>query len=120
MDILENNCYNKENKYKYLSMLTISDLKELSDYCKGNILMEKYMNRIKVINEGFVPFVTKEEDEIMIRNTYHENGRREGKAEGIKEGKAEGIKEGKAEGIKEGKAEGEDDDRCSGRIHKDV
>ena len=36
------------------------------------------MNRIKVINEGFVPFVTKEEDEIMIRNTYHENGRREG------------------------------------------
>ena len=66
--------------------------------------MKEYNNELEKINEDETiwPFISPEEDEIKIKNSNIEIGRREGLEEGIQKGIEKGKKEGKKEGIEEG------------------
>ena len=58
--------------------------------------MKEYNNELEKINEDETiwPFISPEEDEIKIRNSNIEIGRREGLEEGIEKGIQKGIEKG--------------------------
>ena len=72
---------------------------------KGDDFMKKVQKQVEKLNDEnyFANFISVEEDERKIRNTYFANGEEQGKADGIKIGEKRGEKRGKADGIKIGK-----------------
>ena len=67
--------------------------------------MQKIQKQVEKLNDEnyFANFISVEEDERKIRNTYFANGKEEGEKRGEKRGKADGIKIGEKLGEKRGK-----------------
>ena len=72
---------------------------------KGDNFMQKIQKQVEKLNDEnyFANFISVEEDERKIRNTYFANGKEEGEKRGEKRGKADGIKIGEKLGEKRGK-----------------
>ena len=64
---------------------------------KGDEFMRKIQKQVEKLNDEnyFANFISVEEDERKIRNTYFANGKEEGEKRGEKRGIANGIKIGK-------------------------
>ena len=64
---------------------------------KGDTLMKKIKDEVNRVNDEnyFANFISVEEDERKIRNTYYANGVEEGEARGEKRGEIRGEKRGK-------------------------
>ncbi|MBQ2639549.1 MAG: PD-(D/E)XK nuclease family transposase, partial [Bacilli bacterium] len=95
MDKCVNFWYTKDkekiDKYKYLIMLDLED-KELKDLSKEDKVVNKFMNQLEIINKlpKWDGFISEEEDQRKIRNTW----KKQYKKEGLEEGRIEGRKEG--------------------------
>ena len=85
-------------KYKYIIMLNLNydDLNELIEITKDERIV-KYMEELKKVNcdPKYRQYLTKEEDDLFIRNSLIE----EGEKRGIKVGEKRGIKVGEKRGI---------------------
>ncbi|MBQ4262829.1 MAG: hypothetical protein IJB83_01105, partial [Bacilli bacterium] len=82
-------CYTKNTygKYKYLKMITIENKEDLLDYTEGDSIMEEYAKELLKVNDLNIynDILTKEEDDILIRESEKLFARDEGKEEGIEE-----------------------------------
>ena len=80
-------CYNKPSKYSLMSMLDCN-LEELENI-KGDEMMDKIVRETKYLNEDtdFVKFMSEEDEDRYLINSW----RIEGLKEGISKGKDEGI-----------------------------
>ena len=82
-------CYTKNiyGKYKYLKMITIENKEDLLDYTKGDSIMEEYAKELLKVNDLNIynDILTKEEDDILIR----ESEKLFARDEGIEESKVE-------------------------------
>jgi len=70
---------------------------------KGDNLMKKIKDEVNRVNDEnyFANFISVEEDERKIRNTYYANGVEEGEARGEKRGEIRGEKRGKEKALLE-------------------
>ncbi len=100
---------NKEKiqKYKYLIMLKI-DRDSLNELSKGDKYMEEYKKKVEELNDSnaFTSWITPEEDAEMILNTEKHISFDQGKAEGKAEGIEIGIKQTEIETAKKMLMEG--------------
>ena len=105
LDKINNRCYNEDDEYNFLKMMTASkeELEFLAE--KGDGFMKKIKDEVNKINDEnyFANFISVEEDERKIRNTYYANGVEEGEARGEARGKRLGEKRGEKLGEKRGK-----------------
>ena len=105
LDKINSRCYNEDDEYNYLKMMTASkeELEFLAE--KGDNFMKKIKDEVNRINDEnyFANFISVEEDERKIRNTYYANGVEEGEARGEARGKRLGEKRGEKLGEKRGK-----------------
>ena len=105
LDKINNRCYNEDDEYNFLKMMTASkeELEFLAE--KGDGFMKKIKDEVNRINDEnyFANFISVEEDERKIRNTYYANGVEEGEARGEARGKRLGEKRGEKLGEKRGK-----------------
>ena len=101
LDKINSRCYNKDDEYNFLKMITApkEELEKLAE--KGDDFMKKINKQVNKLHDEnyFANFISVEEDERKIRNTYYKNGERRGEENGIKIGE----KRGKETGIKIGK-----------------
>ena len=97
LDKINNRCYNEDDEYNFLKMMTASkeELEFLAE--KGDGFMKKIKDEVNKINDEnyFANFISVEEDERKIRNTYYANGVEEGEARGERLGEKRGEKRGK-------------------------
>ena len=97
LDKINNRCYNEDDEYNFLKMMTAS--KEELEFLveKGDGFMKKIKDEVNKINDEnyFANFISVEEDERKIRNTYYANGVEEGEARGERLGEKRGEKRGK-------------------------
>lgn len=83
--------YNKDKKlideYKYLIMLDL-EKEELSRFQRGDKIVKEYNEELEKLNndETIWPFISPEEDELKVKKSNIEIGRREGFKEGIEKG----------------------------------
>ena len=105
LDKINSRCYNEDDEYNFLKMMTASkeELEFLAE--KGDGFMKKIKDEVNRINDEnyFANFISVEEDERKIRNTYYANGVEEGEARGEARGKRLGEKRGEKLGEKRGK-----------------
>ena len=105
LDKINSRCYNEDDEYNFLKMMTASkeELEFLAE--KGDGFMKKIKDGVNRINDEnyFANFISVEEDERKIRNTYYANGVEEGEARGEARGKRLGEKRGEKLGEKRGK-----------------
>ncbi len=101
LDKINSRCYNEDDEYNFLKMITApkEELEFLAE--KGDTLMKKIKDEVNRVNDEnyFANFISVEEDERKIRNTYYANGVEEGEARGEKRGE----KRGEIRGEKRGK-----------------
>ena len=101
LDKINSRCYNKDDEYNFLKMITVpkEELEKLAE--KGDDFMKEINKQVNKLHDEnyFANFISVEEDERKIRNTYYKNGERRGEENGIKIGE----KRGKETGIKIGK-----------------
>ena len=80
LDKINNRCYNEDDEYNFLKMITASreELEFLAE--KGDEFMKKIQKQVEKLNDEnyFANFISVEEDERKIRNTYFANGKEEG------------------------------------------
>ena len=103
MDYYKRMYYNKnEVTDKYLLMLDLTG-NELKKICKGDAIMEKFQKNVDRLNADadVVHFLSAEEEEEILKNTF----KSEGFNEGFNDGFNDGFCDGKAEGQKESKFE---------------
>ena len=97
LDKINSRCYNEDDEYNFLKMMTASkeELEFLAE--KGDNFMKKIKDEVNRINDEnyFANFISVEEDERKIRNTYYANGVEEGEARGERLGEKRGEKRGK-------------------------
>ena len=97
LDKINSRCYNEDDEYNFLKMMTASkeELEFLAE--KGDNFMKKIKDEVNRINDEnyFANFISVEEDERKIRNTYYANGVEEGEARGERRGEKRGEKRGK-------------------------
>ena len=105
LDKINSRCYNEYDEYNFLKMMTASkeELEFLAE--KGYGFMKKIKDEVNRINDEnyFANFISVEEDERKIRNTYYVSGVEEGEARGERRGKRLGEKRGEKLGEKRGK-----------------
>ena len=105
LDKINSRCYNEDDEYNFLKMITApkEELEFLAE--KGDTLMKKIKDEVNRVNDEnyFANFISVEEDERKIRNTYYANGVEEGEARGEARGKRLGEKRGEKLGEKRGK-----------------
>ena len=105
LDKINSRCYNEDDEYNFLKMMTASkeELEFLAE--KGDGFMKKIKDEVNRINDEnyFANFISVEEDERKIRNTYYVSGVEEGEARGEARGKRLGEKRGEKLGEKRGK-----------------
>ena len=93
LDKINNRCYNEDDEYNFLKMMTASkeELEFLAE--KGDGFMKKIKDEVNKINDEnyFANFISVEEDERKIRNTYYANGVEEGEAHGEVRGKENAL-----------------------------
>ena len=90
--------YNKDTKEfrkdapKHLLMLDFGG-KELEKLCKGDAMMEKFKENVERLNDDkiVIDFLTKEQEDELIKQSYFEDGM----DAGIKQGKETGKQEEK-------------------------
>ena len=103
LDKINSRCYNEDDEYNFLKMITASreELEFLAE--KGDNLMKKIKDEVNRVNDEnyFANFISVEEDERKIRNTYYANGVEEGEARGEKRGEIRGEKRGKEKALLE-------------------
>ena len=103
LDKINSRCYNEDDEYNFLKMITApkEELEFLAE--KGDNLMKKIKDEINRVNDEnyFANFISVEEDERKIRNTYYANGVEEGEARGEKRGEIRGEKRGKEKALLE-------------------
>ena len=114
MDKIKKDWYilNKKEKeeYKYLYMLDLNK-EELKSYCGDDVLMEKYENKVRKLNEDekFTYFLTDEEDGENIYNSRlklaEEKATQRGLEKGMQQGMQQGIERGIEQGIEQGSKE---------------
>ena len=101
LDKINSRCYNEDDEYNFLKMITVpkEELEKLAE--KGDDFMKEINKQVNKLHDEnyFANFISVEEDERKIRNTYYKNGERRGEENGIKIGE----KRGKETGIKIGK-----------------
>ena len=101
LDKINSRCYNEDDEYNFLKMITApkEELEKLAE--KGDDFMKEINKQVNKLHDEnyFANFISVEEDERKIRNTYYKNGERRGEENGIKIGE----KRGKETGIKIGK-----------------
>ena len=93
MDKLMEACYDNPEKlkdYKYLHMLDIADMKELDKLCEGDVVMEKYKNKLEELNDNHEFVWDYEEDSIRLHNTEVYLAKKEGAIEIAKKMLAKG------------------------------
>ena len=96
MDYYRKKYYNeKERKFKkdtpkHLLMLDANS-EELKELCKGDAIMEKFKENVDKLNdnEQVIHFLTEEEEEEIIKNSYYDDGLEAGIAKGEKQGQME-------------------------------
>ena len=92
LDKINSRCYNEDDEYNFLKMITApkEELEFLAE--KGDNLMKKIKDEVNRVNDEnyFANFISVEEDERKIRNTYYANGVEEGEARGEKRGEKRG------------------------------
>ena len=106
MDYYRKKYYNeKERKFKkdapkHLLMLDANS-EELKELCKGDAIMEKFKENVDKLNDDktVIDFLTKEEEDEIIKNSYYDDGLEAG----LKQGKEFGLKQGKELGQMEEK-----------------
>ncbi len=100
LDKINSRCYNEDDEYNFLKMMTASkeELEFLAE--KGDGFMKKIKDEVNRINDEnyFANFISVEEDERKIRNTYYANGVEEGEARGKRLGEKRGEKLGEKRG----------------------
>ena len=110
LDKINSRCYNEDDEYNFLKMMTASkeELEFLAE--KGDGFMKKIKDEVNRINDEnyFANFISVEEDERKIRNTYYANGVEEGEARGEARGKRLGEKLGEKRGEKLGEKRGKE------------
>ena len=103
LDKINSRCYNEDDEYNFLKMITASreELEFLAE--KGDNLMKKIKDEVNRVNDEnyFANFISVEEDERKIRNTYYANGVEEGEARGEKRGERRGEIRGKEKALLE-------------------
>ena len=103
LDKINSRCYNEDDEYNFLKMITApkEELEFLAE--KGDNLMKKIKDEVNRVNDEnyFANFISVEEDERKIRNTYYANGVEEGEARGEKRGEIRGEKRGKEKALLE-------------------
>ncbi len=74
---------------------------ELKELCKGDAIMEKFKENVDKLNDDktVIDFLTKEEEDEIIKNSYYDDGLEAG----LKQGKEFGLKQGKELGQMEEK-----------------
>ena len=96
MDYYRKKYYNeKERKFKkdtpkHLLMLDANS-EELKELCKGDAIMEKFKENVDKLNDNkqVIHFLTEEEEEEIIKNSYYDDGLEAGIAKGEKQGQME-------------------------------
>ena len=100
LDKINSRCYNEDDEYNFLKMITApkEELEFLAE--KGDTLMKKIKDEVNRVNDEnyFANFISVEEDERKIRNTYYANGVEEGEARGEKRGEIRGEIRGEKRG----------------------
>ena len=100
LDKINSRCYNEDDEYNFLKMMTASkeELEFLAE--KGDGFMKKIKDEVNRINDEnyFANFISVEEDERKIRNTYYVSGVEEGEARGKRLGEKRGEKLGEKRG----------------------
>ena len=103
LDKINSRCYNEDDEYNFLKMISASreELEFLAE--KGDTLMKKIKDEVNRVNDEnyFANFISVEEDERKIRNTYYANGVEEGEARGEKRGERRGEIRGKEKALLE-------------------
>ena len=103
LDKINSRCYNEDDEYNFLKMITApkEELEFLAE--KGDNLMKNIKDEVNRVNDEnyFANFISVEEDERKIRNTYYANGVEEGEARGEKRGEIRGEKRGKEKALLE-------------------
>lgn len=98
--------YNNNEKFIKKNALICAiglNQEELIKLAKENELVMEYKNKLETLSndENFVKWISPEEEEEKIKNTFIEFG----KLDGIKQGMEQGIEKGLEQGIVEGKRE---------------
>ena len=95
-------------KTKYLIMLSLEkeELEKLCSKFKGDEFIMKFKKKCEKINsdEKYTSFLTPEEDEMFLRNSYIDEGIKLGEVQG----EARGIKLGEARGEARGEKRGKE------------
>ena len=84
MDYFKKLYYNGDKeKYKHLLMLDLTG-NELKKLCEGDDIMEKFQKNVEALNknEDVVNFLTAEEEDEILKNTFKSEGYDEGLAKG--------------------------------------
>ena len=78
----------KKDAPKHLLMLDANS-EELKELCKGDAIMEKFKENVDKLNDDktVIDFLTKEEEEEVIKNSYYDDGLKQGKELGQMEEK---------------------------------
>ena len=101
MDKLKEVWYHEGGKgikgYKHLLMMDLQP--EELDELGNDLIVKKYKERLKEMNDidTYIPPISREQDAIMLENTF----RRYYREEGLKEGREEGLKQGIEQGIEQ-------------------
>ena len=93
-----------ENKYLIMMNLEKEELEKLSKIYKGDEFIMKYKEKCEDINdeEYFTSFLSYEEDQRFLKNTYISEGERIGEKRGLELGEKRGEKRGLELGEKRG------------------
>ena len=116
MDKITNFWYSKDEEkikeYKYLIMLSLEkeELEKLCSKFEGDEFIMKFKKKCEKINsdEKYTSFLTPEEDEMFLRNSYIDEGIKLGEVQGEARGIKLGEARGEARGIKLGEVRGEE------------
>ena len=101
MDKLKEVWYHEGGKgikgYKHLLMMDLQP--EELDELGNDLVVKKYKERLEEMNDidTYIPPISREQDAIMLENTF----RRYYREEGLKEGREEGLKQGIEQGIEQ-------------------
>ena len=80
----------KKDAPKHLLMLDANS-EELKELCKGDAIMEKFKENVDKLNddETVIDFLTKEEEDEVIKNSYYDDGLEAGLKQGKELGQME-------------------------------
>ena len=86
----------KKDTPKHLLMLDANS-EELKELCKGDAIMEKFKKNVDKLNDDktVIDFLTKEEEDEIIKTSYYDDGLEAGLKQGEKHGKKLGQMEEK-------------------------